>query len=201
MHPIRCVIFIALLKSFTTTTARAEKPLGNRIREELEQQNLALVDWSRGTDHQGNSYVELTTSNKKAFADAAPWDGTKELQIPMEKLVQRARDEAGKENKLFSFEGLMINPCKDDASRRFVTVWFQKATAPDYDDIMIHLLLNGEETKTTRRSITSTEDKQLEEHGIPDPGEQAGTGPPSHRLESKSEVADPPQPETEGRSR
>lgn len=173
---MKALLLTAFLSASTTMGSWAGDPLGVRIRKELEQQNLALVDWNRGSDHKGDFYVELTTSTKKDFSEAIPWNGSKELQAPIEVLVRRAREDASKLHKKFSFEGLMINPCRDDPSKRFITVWFQDTNSPSYDDIMIHLLLNGAKTNTKRRSVTSEEYKELSDHGIPNSGEQAADG-------------------------
>ena len=62
-----------------------------------------------------------------------------------------------------SFGALRLNPCEDDSTKWYADIWFQG----DWDDISIHLLLNGALTKVTKLPVTAEQYKELSEHGIP----------------------------------
>lgn len=139
------------------------EPFGFRLRRMLKDKKLALVDWNRGSDKEGEYHVDYLTCEKAEFDRMAPWDGSKPLEMPMHDLVIRAHEIARQKLQQCRFAGLMIDPCRDAASKRFVTFSFED----ERDDIMVQLLLNGAPVKTTRLGVTKEQYAQLEEYGIP----------------------------------
>lgn len=139
------------------------EPFGFRLRRMLNDKKLALVDWNRGSDKEGEYHIDYLTCEKAEFDRMAPWDGSKVLEMPMHDLVTRAHEIARQKFQQCRFAGLMINPCGDAASKRYVTFSFEE----DRDEIMVQLLLNGATVKTTRLGVTKEQYAQLEEYGIP----------------------------------
>jgi len=170
---------------------------GFTLRRMLNENNLAIVSWHRGSNRGDDYYITYTTCPKADLESMERMDENKPMEIPLPKLIAIAQTLASEKLKDCEFEGMQINPCEDDDTKHYASVHF----ANDRDDIVIDLLLNGTATKTTKLAVTKEQYKQLEDYGIPKIREQGGTGQTASRPESMSDGSDKPQPEAEGRSR
>lgn len=176
-----------------------EELFGLRLRRMLDGKKLALVDWNLGSDNEDEHHLTYTTCAKDDFERMAPWDGSSAAGKAMHELVAAARERARRDFPQCTFEGLMVQPCEDDPSKRFVSVWFRDRSLPAWDDITIHLLLNGAATKTTRLPVTAEQAGELSEYRIPKLPGHRGAGKPA--PESKPEDGRASQPESEKPSR
>ncbi len=170
---------------------------GIRLRRILNEKGLALVSWHRGSDRKGEYHISYTTCAKADLGRMASWDGSKAVGLELHPLVTRAHEIARQKIAGCGFDGLIIDPCEDDGSKFYASIYF----SDDQEDIVINLLLNGSPTETTRLSLTQEQYQELAEYEIPNPGGQAGAGQPTARPVPDSGGGDKPQPEAERRSR
>jgi hypothetical protein len=177
--------------------AEAEENLlfGFKLRRMLNKEKLALVDWNRGSDRRGEYHITYTTCARSDLERMASWDDDKPMELPLHKLVARGHAMARQKVEECIFEELIINPCRDDRSKHFASLYF----GDDRDDIAIDLLLNGASTKTTRLSVTEEQYKELSEYGIPKIREQDGADQSATAPESKPEGKKKPKPESKVR--
>jgi hypothetical protein len=169
---------------------------GFKLRRMLNEKNLAIVSWHRGSDRKDQYYITYTTCRKADLDAMERMDESKPMEIPLPKLIAKAELMAKKKLKDCTFEGLIIDPCEDDDAKHYASVYF----ADDRDDTTINILLNGATTETTKLSVTKEQYKQLEDYGIPKIREQGGADQPATAPESEPGDKQKPQPETEGRS-
>jgi hypothetical protein len=165
---------------------------GFKLRRMLNEKNLAIVSWHRGSDSGDDYYITYTTCPKAELEAMKRMDESRPMEIPLPKLIAKAELMAKKKLKDCTFEGLIIDPCEDDDAKHYASVYF----ADDRDDTVINILLNGAITDTTKLTVTKEQYKQLEDYGIPKIREQGGADQPATAPESKSEGKDKPQPES-----
>jgi hypothetical protein len=170
---------------------------GFKLRRMLNEKNLAIVSWHRGSDSGDDYHITYTTCPKAGLDAMKPMDENKRMEIPLPKLIAKAELIAKKKLKDCTFEGLIIDPCEDDDTKHYASVYF----ADDRDDVVIDILLNGATTETTKLTVTKEQYKQLEDYRIPKIRKQDGAGQPATAPEPKTEGDSNPKPESEGCSK
>lgn len=142
--------------------------IGSRIRRMLNDENLALVNWSRRSDREGEYHITYTTCHKDDLEQLAPMHENTPMKITLPTLIAKARTIASDQIEDCVFEGLMINPCENDDSKHYASIYF----SDDRDEVVIHLLLNGATTRTSKLSLTQEQYRQLGDFGIPEVREE-----------------------------
>lgn len=159
-----------------------EEMFGFKIRRMLNEKGLALLAFSGGSDRDGSYQISLTTCRKADLEAMASLDDEKSIPIPLPKLIARAKVMAEKELKDVRFEGMILNPCPDDESKLFASIYFVNGV----DDTEISLLLNGAATETMKLSVTQDHYEQFQEYGVPKIRQQKKkTGPSPERENSE----------------
>jgi len=153
--------------------------IGFKLRRMLNEKKLAIVSWHRGSDRKDDYYITYTTCRKADLEAMERMDESKPMEIPLPKLIAKAQAIAKKKLKDFTFEGLIIDPCEDDDTKHYASVYF----ADDRDDTVVDILLNGATTETAKLSVTKEQYNQLESYGIPkirESGRREVLTPPPH---------------------
>lgn len=142
--------------------------LGFRLRRMLDNENLSLVSWHRGSGREGDYHITYTTCRKSDLEVMVPLNENKPMDLPLSKLIAKAQTIARQKIRDCSFKGLIIDPCEDDSSKYYAKLYF----ADDRDDTAVSLLMNGASTNTTRLPVTEEQYKELAEYRIPKLREQ-----------------------------
>lgn len=149
--------------------------MGFKLRRMMNDRKLALVSWSRGSDKDDEYHITYTTCRKADLEAMMRMEENKTMEITLPQLIAKAEAIAKKDLKDCTFEGLIIDPCEDDNTKHYASIYF----AEDRGDMTVEILLNGASTETTKLSVTKEQYKQLEDYGIPKIREQAGSGQPA----------------------
>lgn len=139
---------------------------GIQLRRMLDEKDQSLIAWSYGSSRD-EYHVNYTTCSKADFERMAPWKGETPIEVPIHQLAAQAREIASGEIGDCYLESLMIDPCADDPSKRFVTFWFRDSDNSGQGDSTVSLLLNGSLIKSTRLKVTAEQYKELSEYRIP----------------------------------
>lgn len=156
---------------------------GLKLRRMLNEKNRALVSWSRGSDREGHYHITYTTCLKVDLESMEVMDEGKPMWILLPDLIAQAEVLAREKLADCTFEGLLIDSCKDDEAKHYASIYF--VDGRDY--ITINLLLNGATTETAKLSVTGEQYKQLKEFGIPRIRDNVGKGKSTIQSELDSE--------------
>ncbi|MFK7851194.1 MAG: hypothetical protein AB8D78_09475 [Akkermansiaceae bacterium] len=142
---------------------KEDEPFGFQIRKMLNEKDLALIDWHKGSDRKDVYHASIRTAPKGDFEKLVAHDGTRAASLPLQELVKIAKKAAAKKIEDCEFEGLMVNPSEDDQLKYFYSIYFTN----DEDDTEIHLLSNGTIVQDIRIELTKEQYDQLSEYRIP----------------------------------